>query len=109
MKTVKVLISSLLCLWLCSCASNPPKEVQAGVVKLNAAVQLVSPHNARHCALRISEIEAELETNLELEVRRALLEELELERQYLEANQLLPSVVEELKRWALGEEDEPTR
>ncbi len=81
-----------------------PENVKLGVVKLNAAAQLMSPHNMAHCKAKIEELESRIAELPDGPKKNELLAELENERIYLRANEIMPDTTQELEDWAFERE-----
>ena len=105
MHNFKVLISVVLALGLSAC-SIYSENMKMGVVQLNAAAHLIGPHNASHCALYIVDLEKQIAETEDGAEKDALIADLTNERIYLRANELLPTVTEEIENLVFERETE---
>jgi hypothetical protein len=99
---IKTTIIAALLMMSVGC-SYIPENIKLGVTKLDAASKLMSVHNKAHCEAKIAELQAKLATMPDGPERQAVLSELANEKEYLEANILLPEATEELRKWAFEE------
>ena len=103
MNLFRISLIAIFAILITSC-SVVPENVKLGVVKLNAAVQLMGPHNSSHCQAKIKDLESKIAELPDGPEKNRLLAELENERIYLRANEIMPDTTQELEDWAFERE-----
>lgn len=100
-----ILLVISLSLMFGGCQKRADDNVIEGIVKLQLAVIEMSKRNAELCQEKIDSLYKELDAAQTEEEKIKIAGEIYRVKELLEANLMLPGVIEKLRKWAVGDGD----